>query len=174
MLNTTRNAIILTTHRHVRRCAALAALAGLATFGAATAQAKTQHRYTSVIENVAVASGGGYPAPGGTAVLAGTWASSLYGDGAVVDHVTITGHPTPTTFTFRGTEVGFVARGTFSDTFTGTATVQPNATEKVTIAGRITGGSGAYRGATGSFKFKGATAAGSTVVFGHSAGTVSY
>jgi len=35
----------------------------------------------------------------------------------------VTGHPTPATFTFKGTEIAYVSRGTFSDTFTGTVTV---------------------------------------------------
>jgi hypothetical protein len=40
--------------------------------------------------------------------------------------------------------------------------------------GRFTGGTGAYRGARGTFKFAGSTAPGSNVVNGRSAGTISY
>jgi hypothetical protein len=141
---------------------------------ASTARGRTNHRYTSVIRSAPVSTAGGYPSPGGTAVLVATWTSSLYGSGALVDRVTITGHPNATTFTYRGTEVGFVALGTFRDTFTGTATVQPNGSQNLVANGRITGGTGALRGARGSFKFTGSTAPGSSVVNGRSAGTISY
>jgi hypothetical protein len=167
---------ILSTPRG-RRCRrlilALAALAALSTV-ASTAQAKTNHRYTSVIQSTPLSTAGGYPAPGGTAVLAGTWKTGLYGNGALVDRVRITGSPTPTTFTFRGTEVDFVPLGTLKNSFTGTATVQPDGSQKVVTNGRFTGGTGAYRGATGTFKFTGSTAPGSSVLNGRSAGTVSY
>jgi hypothetical protein len=160
-----------------RRCRqltmAFAALAALFTV-ASTAEAKTNHRYTSVIQSAPLSTAGGYPAPGGTAVLAGTWKTNLYGNGALVDHVRITGSPTPTTFTFRGTEVGFGALGTLKDTFTGTATVQADGSQKVVSNGRFTGGTGAYRGAKGTFKFTGSTAPGSSVLNGRSAGTISY
>ena len=142
--------------------------------GASRARAKRNRHYSSVIKSAPVSTGGGYPAVGGTAVLAGTWTTNLYGNGALVDHVRITGHPNATTFTFAGTEVGFVALGTFQDTFTGTDTVQSNGSQNVATHGRITGGTGAYRGAKGSFTFTGSTAPGSTVLNGHSAGTISY
>jgi len=141
---------------------------------ASAARAKTAHRYTSVIQNTALSTAGGYPAVGSTAVLAGSWVTNLFGNGALIERVTITGHPTPTTFTFKGTEVGFVANGTFKDTFTGTATVRPDGTQALTTTGRITGGTGAYRGATGSFTFSGSTTSGSSVVSGRSVGTISY
>jgi hypothetical protein len=141
---------------------------------ASTAQAKTNHRYTSVIQTAPLSTAGGYPAPGGTAVLAGTWKTNLYGNGALVDQVRITGNPAPLTFTFRGTEVGFVALGTLKNTFTGKAEVQPDGSQKVVLQGRFTGGTGAYRGARGSFRFTGSTAPGSSVLNGRSRGTISY
>ena len=73
---------------------ALAALAALFTV-ASTAQAKTNHRYTSVIQTAPLSTASGYPAPGGTAVVAGTWKTNLYGNGAVVDRVRITGNRRP-------------------------------------------------------------------------------
>ena len=152
---------------------ALATLAALAVLGTSTAQAKT-HKYTSVIQTAMLSSAGGYPNPGGTAVLAGTWKTPQYGNGAVVDRVTITGHPTPETFTFKGTEVGFVLLGTFKDSFTGTATIQPDGSQKLVSQGKFIGGTGAYRGAKGSFKFSGSTAPGGTVVTGKSAGSIAY
>ena len=156
-----------------KKSIALAALVALSSV-ASTAQARTNHRYTSVIQTAPLSTASGYPAPGGTAVVAGTWTTNLYGNGALVDRVRITGHPNATTFTFRGTEVGFVALGTLKDTFTGTATVQPDGSQKVVSNGRFTGGTGAYRGATGTFKYTGSTAPGSSVLNGRSAGTISY
>jgi hypothetical protein len=155
------------------RTIALAAVAALAMV-ASTAQARTNHRYTSVIQTAPLSTAAGYPAPGGTAVIAGTWKTNRYGAGAVIDRVTITGRPGPATFAFRGTEVCFVAFGTFKDTFTGTAAVQPDGSQKIVTQGRFTGGTGAYRGAKGSFKFTGSTAPGSSLVDGRSAGTISY
>jgi hypothetical protein len=149
-------------------------VAALATFGASTAQAKTHRHYTSVIQNMAISTAHGYPAVGGTAVLAGTWWTSLFGNGALVDHVTITGNPAPLTFAFKGTEVGYLPRGTFTDSFTGTSTVGQDGIQTVVTKGRITAGTGAYRGATGSFKFNGSTVPGSSVLGGHSSGTIAY
>ena len=156
-----------------KKSIALAALVALSSV-VSTAQARTNHRYTSVIRTAPLSTAGGYPAPGGTAVVAGTWTTNLYGSGALVDRVRITGHPNATTFTFRGTEVGFVALGTLKDTFTGTATVQPDGSQKLVTSGRFTGGTGPYRGARGSFTFTGSTAPGSSVVNGRSSGTISY
>jgi hypothetical protein len=156
---------------------ALAMLALVAAFAAPAAQAKTKtknHHYRSVIATATLATRSGYPSPGGTAVVVGTWATNLYGNGTLVDHVTITGQPTPTTFSFKGTEVDFVALGSFKDTFTGTATVQSDGSETLATQGRFTGGTGPYRGASGSFKFSGSTSPGSGVVNGHSAGTIIY
>src|SRR4051812_4239036 len=138
------------------------------------AQAKGQHSYTSTIQSTAISTGSGYPAPGGTAVLAGTWSSKLFGAGSVVDRVKITGQPDATTFAFKGTEVCFGLAGTIRDTFTGTAAVLPDGSQKLSIKGTFTGGTGAYKGAKGSYTFTGATAPGSLVVNGHSAGTLTY
>ena len=154
--------------------ATLAALAALAALAVPAAQAKSQHKYTSVIRSTALTTGAGYPAPGGTAVLAGTWTTDLFGAGAIVDRLTITGQPDPTTFTFKGTEVGYVAKGTLRNVFTGTAVVQPDASQKITVKGTITGGTGAYQGAKGTYTFTGTTAPGSTIVNGRSAGTLIY
>jgi hypothetical protein len=153
---------------------ALATVTAVAAFGgSAAAQAKTHH-YKSVIKTAQLSTGNGYPGSGGTAVLAGTWVTDLFGNGAVVDYVTITGQPSPNTLTFRGTEVGFVGLGTLKDKFTGTATILPDGSQRITSKGRFISGTGAYRGAKGSFKFSGSTAPGSSVVTGKSTGTIAY
>jgi hypothetical protein len=153
---------------------ALATVTAVAAFGgSAPAQAKTHH-YKSVIKTAQLSTGNGYPGPGGTAVLAGTWVTDLFGSGALVDHVTITGQPSPNTLTFRGTEFLFVGLGTLKDKFTGTATILPDGSQRITGKGRFIGGTGAYHGAGGTFKFKGSTQPGGSVVNGKSSGTVSY
>ena len=153
---------------------ALALAAALAVAGTSTAQARTQHHYTSVIQNATLSTANGYPGLGSTAVLAGTWNSSLFGKGALVDHVKITGNPTPSTFAIKGTETGFVAGGSFKSRLTGTSTVQPDGSQKIAITGHYVGGTGPYTGAAGSYKFKGSTQPGGSVVTGRSSGTVSY
>jgi hypothetical protein len=156
---------------------AVGVLAALVAFAGSSAQAKTKtksHYYASAIESAPVSTGSGYPGVGGTAVLVGTWTTLRFGNGALVDYVTVTGHPTPATFTFKGTEIAYVSRGTFTDTFTGTVTVQSNGSQNVVTRGRVISGTGAYRGVTGRFRFTGATAPGSSVLSGQSAGTLSY
>jgi hypothetical protein len=76
--------------------------------------------------------------------------------------------------TFRGTEVAFIARGTFRDTFTGTVDILPGGNQFIVIQGQIKGGTGAYQGARGSYTFKGMTLSGSTVTNGSSAGASTY
>jgi hypothetical protein len=179
MLRTKTTSILPATAAHRLRLhssLALTALCALASFGASTAQAKTttNHPYQSVIQTTALSTANGYPGIGGTAVLAGSWATSRYGKGALVDHVKITGRQGPTMLTFRGSEVAYLARGTFTDTFTGTVDVLPGGNQFIVIDGRVTGGTGAYHGAKGSYTFKGMTLAGSTITNGSSAGASSY
>lgn len=179
MLQTTSSHARSTARRWPRRWnqgIALAALGVLSAFGASAAQAKTRttHPYASVIRTTMLSSANGYPAPGGTAVLTGSWNTSLYGHGALIDHVTMTAPLSPTEFTFKGTEVASVTHGTFRDTFTGTATVIPGLGQLIAIHGRGKGGTGAYRRAVGSFVFEGFTDSGSTVTNGHSRGAISY
>ena len=40
--------------------------------------------------------------------------------------------------------------------------------------GRFKGGTGKYRGATGTYRFTGTTPSGSTVLTGHSTGSITY
>jgi hypothetical protein len=154
--------------------ASLVALAAVAGLAVSPAHAKSLHHYTSVIRSTAVSTASGYPAPGGTAVLTGTWDTKLFGAGAIVDHVQITGQPNPTTFEFKGTEVCFAPNGTIRDAFTGTAVVQADGSQKLSTKGSFTGGTGAYKGAKGRFTFTGSTAPGSQIVVARSSGTVTY
>jgi hypothetical protein len=141
---------------------------------APAAQAKSQHKYTSQIQSTTLSTGGGYPAVGGTAVLIGVWTTPQYGEGGLVDHAVITGHPDDRTFEFKGTEVDYVTKGAFKATFTGKAVFQDDGSQRLTINGKFVGGTGAYRGAKGSFTFNGSTAPGGLVVAGKSSGKITY
>ena len=127
----------------------LALVAMLAVAAPATAQASTQHHYKSVIQSATLSTANGYPGIGSTAVFAGSWNTDLFGRGAVVDHTKITGNPTP-------------------------SSVQPDGSQKLSVTGRYVGGTGPYKGAKGSYKFKGTTAPGGSVVTGRSSGTIKY
>jgi hypothetical protein len=165
-----------TSHRFVRRSIAVAVIAAVAGFAPSTADAKAkkQHPYTSDILSATLSTDHGYPAPGGTSVLGGTWVTKAFGSGALVDYVLITGQPSASTIAFDGTEVDFLARGTIRSMFTGRDEVLPDGSQKIATSGRFNGGTGIYRGAKGKFKFSGTAAPGSNVVHGHSAGTIVY
>src|SRR5689334_21842046 len=97
---------------------------------AASAQARTAraHRYTSTIRTAMTSSALGYPGTKGTAVLSGTLHFNPFGDGAIVDRVTIAGHPTPAVTTFSGREVDYLSEGTLKSAFTGWALLRPDGT----------------------------------------------
>jgi hypothetical protein len=148
--------------------------------GAATArQSKADgrrktHRYRSTISTATLSTAAGYPAPGGTAVLAGSMRLTGFGEGALVDRVKITGQPEPNVFSFSGTEVDYLAAGSWRSTYTGTATLGADGSQELTVTGRFTGGTGRYKGAKGTYRFSGTAPSGSTVVSGHSTGSITY
>jgi len=143
---------------------------------APVAAAKTTYQYTSAVMSAPVSTANGYPAPGGTAVLAGALTTKPFGPGALVDRVTITGQRAPNVFALKGTELALFQAGSSRNTFTGTATVQADGSQKLVVKGRITPGTGTgrYKNATGSYTFTGTIAAGSTVVTGSSRGTLTF
>lgn len=157
-----------------KQLAALLVVACAASAQTADAARRTSHSYKSSISVAPLASANGYPNPGGTAVMSGTLQLTHFGAGAVVDHLKITGHPAPNVFTFAGTEVDYFATGSWTSKYTGTDTVQPDGTQQIAISGRFIGGTGAYRGAKGNYKFTGIAPSGSTTVTGHSTGSITY
>ena len=132
------------------------------------------HKYKSTISSATLSTANGYPGPGGTAVMVGAMRLTGFGEGALVDRLKITGQPEPNVFSFAGTEVDYLAAGSWRSTFTGTATVQPDGSQEVAVNGRFKGGTGKYRGAKGTYRFTGKTPSGSTVLTGHSAGSITY
>ena len=139
-----------------------------------SAAGAASHRYTSSAQIGPVATRDGYPALNGTAVLSGPLTTNALGAGAVVDRLKITGNPMPNVFTIAGTEVAYFDRGTVRSRYTGWSLLRSDGTLAVRITGHVTGGSGVYRRAHGSWVFTGATPAGSTVTRGGSTGTITY
>lgn len=156
-----------------RTMALTSALALLAAAPAGAAK-KTTHKYTSTVTSAPLSTANGYPQPGGTALLTGVLQTKPLGDGAIIDRVTITGSPKPNVFTYKATEVDFLADGTLRNTLRGTDTVQPDGSQKIVAHGRLTGGTARYKGARGTYTFTGSIPAGSTVLHGGSAGSIRY
>ncbi|HEX8121826.1 MAG TPA: hypothetical protein VF549_11235 [Solirubrobacteraceae bacterium] len=89
---------------------------------------------------------------GENAVYAGTIAPGPLGPGSTV--VRTTGANPDGSVNVRGT--AFFAKGTLQIKFSDTVTVQPDGSATFDATdGRITGGTGAYKGASGKFTFKG-------------------
>ena len=130
-------------------------LAALAVAPAAHAQ--KVHRYQSSFQLHTLSTGSGYPSPGGVAVLQGAWNVSGLGEtgGPLLDHITITGHPTDTVFTFKGAETAFLPGGTINDVATGWSMLKPDGTLAVAGEGDFIGGTGRYHGARGHFTYTG-------------------
>ena len=148
------------------------AVAGTALVGGTLAQAASRHQFSVTTMESAISASANYPNPGSTVLRAGI-AMGTFGDGAIVEKVQITGSPTPTTYTFKGTATAFYSLGTFRSALMGTATAQANGS--VTLAGHAhyTGGTGSYRGAHGTYSFTGTIPPRGPLV-GHVSGTVFY
>jgi hypothetical protein len=152
------------------------------------AAAKKTYKYSSTVTSSPVLTTDGYPSVGGSAVLAGSMKSTPFGPGTVIDHLTVTGQPQANVFTFEGTEVDLFADGTAGNTFTGTATVQSDGSQAIVIHGSYAqgrnqgpnqvlfgpGGTGRYKGVTGSYTYTGTIPAGSNVATGSSSGSMTF
>ena len=138
----------------------------------AIAQAATGHRVNQTAKLLRLFTSATYPNPGSKVVNVGT-ISGNPASGAVIQHVTITGHPTTTTYTLKATATDFYANGTTRTSFSGVATAQPNGALTVTSNGHYTGGTGAYRGARGTFSFASAAAPSGPLV-AHLTGAIRY
>ena len=134
----------------------LLATAALALTVAAFAQAASRHHLRQTDTLSLLSASRTYPNPGSTSLSAGTVTGTLAGrTGASVQRNVITGHPTATTYTFRGTGTAYFALGTVRSTVTGTALLQPDGSALLRGSGNYTGGSGRYRGARGTLSFTG-------------------
>lgn len=162
---------MLTTRKSI---GLIALLVVLGASGSAEAKGKVTHKYTSTVQTAPLTTDNGYPAPGGTALIAGTLQTEPLGSGAVVDRIQITDQPAPNVFAFQGKETDFFAAGTMRNTFTGTDTLQPDGSQVVAAEGLYKGGTARYRGVSGRYTFNGTVAPGSTLLVGHSSGRVAY
>ena len=140
----------------------------------AVACAARQHRYTSALQEAILSTANGYPAVGSTTLSAGTVSTSGAGGGALIDRVTITGHPSDAVFLFKGRERDFFASGTLTSDYTGQATVNADGSITFSTSGHFTHGSGVFRGAHGTYKSQGSSPSGSMVTSAHSTGTITY
>jgi hypothetical protein len=135
------------------------ALLALVVSGATlAADEETSHKFTATIQQAEIAQTGSVPLAGSTATVAATFDSTLGGNGAEVTHVTFTGPTgTPATFGFDGKATAFVAHGSVTISLDGSLTVHAGGSLTFVGTGRVTGGTGRYRGAKGSFTFTGAS-----------------
>ena len=152
-------------------------LAGAVLASAALAQAASKHHFSVTVKESVISESSNYPSPGSKALRAGI-VTGTFGDGAIVENIRITGHPTPTSVTFKGTTTAFYSRGTFRSVLTGIATVQANGSVSLAGHGHYIGGSAAYRGAHGRYSFTGmippSTPNRPAPLLGHVSGTISY
>lgn len=95
-----------------------------------------------------------FPGLRSTVVYAGTVSGTL-GRGTIVDRITITGHPTSTTFRFNGSSTGFYAHGAVTARITGAVTVGSRASVRLAGNGSYTGGTDSYRQEHGGYSFAG-------------------
>jgi hypothetical protein len=150
----------------------IALAVAITAIAAAPAAARKPHAYTAAITSSPLATANGYPDYHGTGVFAGIGATQPLGSGAIVDHVRMTGRWRADILAFEGRETGFLPGGTYRAIFFGTSTVNADGSQAVEIFGTFTGGTGRYRGATGSFTMHGTVPAGSTLMTGSSKGSI--
>ena len=81
-------------------------------------------------------------------------------------------YPTPGAFSSRG--VSFGPRGSVKAKFTGTGKLNPDGSTSFSGSGKITGGTGIYKGATGKLSFTGTEPKDSTVATQHITGKIKY
>jgi hypothetical protein len=84
----------------------------------------------------------------------------------------VNNYPTPGKFTSKG--VSFGPRGSLKASFTGTGTLNADGSTSFSGSGKITGGTGIYKGATGTLSFTGSAAKDSTVATQHVTGKLKY
>jgi hypothetical protein len=140
----------------IRRLAAIVAVMAPMALLIAMAEAKTRKtvHYTATVRDADVEHKNGFPAPGGSSLSAGVTDTRPGGRSAEILQTKVTG-ASGGGVTFTATSVGYTRTGAQFARESGTATPQPDGSTKVVGRGQTTGGTGAFRGATGSFTFTG-------------------
>ena len=126
------------------------ALAAFLAVGTVAQAATVPH--TTIALHSTLRQGAGYPASGSSAVFAGTVRTRKLGRGAILQTITITGHPTSAVFRFRGTSTAYYSKGTARSAFTGTGTLRANGRFTLVGRGHYTGGT-LYRSKRGKYSF---------------------
>jgi hypothetical protein len=121
--------------------------------GGAIANAAARPRVNQAVRLGTLRQSAEYPRAGSSASYAGTVKSKL-GRGAIVQTITIIGHPSPTKLMFRGTSTAFYSDGTTKGTFTGTGTLRADGRFALAGRGRYTGGT-LYRRVRRHYSFSG-------------------
>lgn len=147
----------------MRRHAILALIACLALALPTAALAAKKRKTHKVNANVAAAVVGGQS---GNTIVAGTVSGTL--KGAVVYNVKTAGSVLTVPFT------AFTAKGTLKGTGSVTFTTNPDNSVTYAGTGKVTGGTGAYKGAKGTFAVTGGVAANDTVIKLNLKGSVKY
>ena len=133
----------------------VAALALAATAGLTLAKPKVKkHKAHSTVRLTPLDESPTYPAPGSTVLSTGMIDSNV-GKGAVIQNTSITGHPTPTTYTFASTARDYFNQGTGKTATSGTVTAHADGSLTVAGSGRYKGGTGRFKKAKGKFTFSG-------------------
>ena len=94
--------------------------------------------------------------------------------GAYRHYNTITGQPTPTTLSLKGTGQSYFGDGSAKVKYHGTVTPNPDGSVGVAGAGRIVGGTGDREGASGRFSFKASAPSPTSPYTVHLKGTFTY
>jgi hypothetical protein len=143
----------------------------------ATATGKKEHRFTLTNRVRVIEPGEGFPNVGSTAVFAGAIELKLDGkviQGAAVPRLTVTGGDLTSSLEFKLDERWYFPQGSIKSVGRGTAMLQPDSS--VTQNGELTftGGTGAFRGATGKDTFTGSAANADATATVNDNGTISY
>ena len=149
---------------------ALAATTYMTGASAAPSQRSCKINVTGSFVTVAVLSGN--PPLSGSSEDVNTVDGKICGKGVHGAGRDVTTYTAPGVFNGKG--VSFGPNGSTRNTFEGTGTLMPNGDIAFSGAGRITGGTGRFKGASGSFTFTGTQQAGSSVSTQHLVGTIKY
>jgi hypothetical protein len=115
--------------------------------------AKARHELTGTLRVKLVESGGGYPAVGGTYTFLALYDARIDGKarhGVLESRGSITGQPDATTIDTKQDDRAYFPEGTVKTTSPITATLNPDGSLTSNGKGTVTGGTGDFKGATGS------------------------
>src|SRR5262249_31110408 len=149
----------------------------LATTVPVTATAKNEHHFTLTNRVRVVESGAGFPNVGSTAVLAGAIDLKIDGkviQGAAIPRLAVTGGDLTSGLEFKLDERWHLPQGSIKSVGQGKATLQPDSTVTQNGGLTFTGGTGAFRGATGNDTFTGSQPNADATATVDDNGTISY